>query len=82
MGTHMQDEHDGRAADRAPDHRWPITPGPQGPDETARLIAMTDEVARRLRGACLGMPPAAFDALVREIALTRWRWDARRRRGE
>jgi hypothetical protein len=43
---------------------------------------MTDEVARRLRGACLGMPPAAFDALVREIALTRWRWDARRRRGE
>ena len=81
MGTHMHDEHDGRAADRAPDHRSPITHGPQGPDETARLIATTDEIARRLRGACRGMPPAAFDALVREIALTRWRWDARRRRG-
>ena len=77
----MYDEHDGRTSGRAPDHRSPITHGPQGPDETARLIAMTDDVARRLQGACRGMSPAAFDALVREIAFTRWRWDQRNRRG-
>lgn len=78
----MYDEHDGRASDRAPEPRSPITHGPQGPDETARLIAITDDVARRLQGACRGMSPVAFDALVREIAFTRWRWDQRRRRGD
>ena len=77
----MHDEHDGRQPDRAPGDRAPITHGPRGSDETDRLIAITDDVARRLQGACRGMPPAAFDALVREIAFTRWRWDVRRRRG-
>ncbi len=77
----MYDEHDSRTSSRAPDHRSPSTHGPQGPDETARLIAMTDDVARRLQGACRSMSPAAFDALVREIAFTRWRWDQRNRRG-
>jgi hypothetical protein len=77
----MHDEHDGRTPNRAPDHRSPITHGPQGSDETAHLIAMTDDVARRLQGACRGMSPAAFNALVREIAFTRWRWDQRRRHG-
>jgi hypothetical protein len=77
----MYDEHDGRTSDRAANPRSPITHGPQGPDETARLIATTDDVARRLQGACRNMSPAAFDALVREIAFTRWRWDQQRRRG-
>ena len=80
-GTHMHDEHDGWARERAPGDRSPITHGPQGPDETARLIALTDDVARRLQGACRGIAPGAFDALVREIAFTRWRWDQRRRHG-
>jgi hypothetical protein len=79
----MHDEHDGGAPERGPDHpsRRPPAFGPQGPAEGARLIAITDEVARRLRGACRGMPPAAFDALVREIAFTKWRWEARHRHG-
>jgi hypothetical protein len=78
----MHDEHDGGPPER-PEHPSPIPAafGPRGQDEGARLIALTSEVAQRLRGACRGMPPAAFDALVREIALTKWRWEVRHRHG-
>jgi hypothetical protein len=79
----MHDEHDGGLPERA--NRSPraaTASGPRGTDDGARLTALTSEVARRLQGACRGMPPAAFDALVREIALTKWRWESRRGYGD
>jgi hypothetical protein len=78
----MHDEHDVGPPERADrPSRVPPAVGPKSADEGARLIALTSEVARRLQGACRGMSPAAFDALVREIALTKWRWEVRRRYG-
>ena len=42
-----------------------------------RLARLTADVAARLRPVCGAMPPAEFDALVRDIALMKLRWSAR-----
>ena len=39
-----------------------------------RLARLTDDIAARLRPACAAMPPAAFDALVEDIARLKLRW--------
>ena len=39
-----------------------------------RLARLTVDIAARLRPVCAGMPPAAFDALVADIARLKLRW--------
>lgn len=35
---------------------------------------MYADVARRLRGVCIALPPEEFDRLVRRICATKLRW--------
>lgn len=41
-----------------------------------RLARLVTEVGARLRPVCSAMPPAEFDALVRDIARMKLRWSA------
>ena len=42
----------------------------------ARLARLVAEIGARLRPVCSAMPPAEFDALVRDIARMKLRWSA------
>lgn len=44
-------------------------------DEAARLRALMDEIAHRLHDVADAMSPRGFEAMVRELARTKMRWD-------
>ena len=50
---------------------------PYSPESDHQFFALFEDVARRLRTVCAGMPPKDFDALVRGICLIKLRWAAR-----
>ena len=55
----------------------PTLPVRPGPGDDPRLAPLVEDVARRLRTVCAGMAPAAFDALVLDIARFHLRWEDR-----
>ena len=69
-------------------HSTPPPPPPRTPPAHAgahagahtepevRLARLVAEVGARLRPVCGAMPPAEFDALVRDIARMKLRWSA------
>ena len=47
------------------------------PESDDQYIALYEDVASRLRTVCAEMPANDFNALVRDICLTKLRWAAR-----
>ena len=45
-------------------------------ESEARLTALADEIRQQLRGAKSNLPPSVFSAVVRELALLKWRWES------